>query len=67
MVPDFLWDLLAKPTGLTQGPTCNGFTPPLYIDEGLQLHTSTYIFYLICIALPIPKSKSNLALGLDLV
>jgi hypothetical protein len=32
-VPDFLWDLLVKPVGLTQEPTCNGSRPPLYIDE----------------------------------
>jgi hypothetical protein len=24
---DFLWDLLAKPTGLTREPTCNGCRP----------------------------------------
>jgi hypothetical protein len=35
-VLDFLRDLLAKPVGLTQESTCNGFRPPPYIDEGLQ-------------------------------
>jgi hypothetical protein len=48
---------------------------PLYIDEGLRpiepptIDTikSTYQFYLICIVLLIPMSRSNLALGLDLI
>jgi hypothetical protein len=31
----FLRDLLAKPAGLTREATCNGFRPPLYIDEGV--------------------------------
>jgi hypothetical protein len=74
-VPDFLWDSLAKPTGLTRELTCNGSRPPLYIDEGIRPieHPaidpikSTYQFYLICIVLPISRSRSNLALGLDLV
>jgi hypothetical protein len=35
-VPNFLRDLSAKPTGLTQKLTCNGSRPSLYIDEGLR-------------------------------
>jgi hypothetical protein len=34
-VPDFLWDLLAKHARLIREPTCNGFRPSFYIDEGL--------------------------------
>jgi hypothetical protein len=52
---DFLRDLLSKPVGLTQEPTCNGYRSPLYIDEELRLIepptidsiNSTYRFYLI--------------------
>jgi hypothetical protein len=31
-----MWDLLAKPVGLARNPTCNGFRPPIYIDERLR-------------------------------
>jgi hypothetical protein len=34
-VPSFLRGLLAKFAGLTRKTTCNGYRPPLYIDEGL--------------------------------
>jgi hypothetical protein len=30
-IPDFLWDLLAKPAGLTWKPTCNGSRPSPFI------------------------------------
>jgi hypothetical protein len=44
-------------------------TSTLYIAEGLTIDSikSTYQFYLNCIVLPIPGSRSNLALDLDLV
>jgi hypothetical protein len=34
--PRFLQDLLAKPAGLTRGPTCNGYRHPPYIDVGVR-------------------------------
>jgi hypothetical protein len=72
-VLSFLRDLLAKFTGLTRETTYNGSRPPLYIDEGLRpikrltidQIKSIYQFYLFF--LPIPRSRSNLALRLDLV
>jgi hypothetical protein len=72
-VPSFSWDLLSKTTRLAQETTCSGSRPPLYIDEGLwpiepptiDQIKSIYQFYLF--VLPIARSRSNLALGLDLV
>jgi hypothetical protein len=52
-----------------------GLDLPIYIDEALQSIEpptidpikSTYQFYLICIVLPIPRSRSIIALDLNLV
>jgi hypothetical protein len=72
-VPSFSRDLLAKTAGLARKTTCSVYRPLLYIDEGLRpIETPTidriksiYQFYLF--VLPIPRSRSNLVLGLDLV
>jgi hypothetical protein len=64
MILNLLRDLLAKSAGLIRETTCNGFRPPLYIDEGLQpietpqsIKSSLLIVFTICI-----RSSSSLAL-----
>jgi hypothetical protein len=69
-VPRFLRDLLAKLVRLTRKPTCNGYRPPPYIDEGVQpiephksIQSNLFIiFTLFSLFFSFLKSRSNLTL-----